>query len=275
MASIKKTKTIGKASESFMRELDQSEFILDEERQQDLKFIQGQPNRGQKILQYFIRTGLKYKEVFDALHIGDLAISEQLRHRDRIVDLLRDFGWQGKVDLHTRPMGPIDHPSPHFHLWGSQVTKEVYDLVKNYLIENGLTNVDRLKKMKSEKRIEKLSREELNAAKNLAPKESAGPAELPVIRKPRGVDERLKAFVDKVGEIDPKTVAAVERFAQKQSSLGEKINALKQSMSNTGEALPVVRSASRKAAIDNKFEESVKTLTDRLNRLKTDLSTNG
>lgn len=275
MASIKKTKTIGSKSESFMREIDNSNFILDEERQEDLKFIKTQPDRGRKILQYFIRTGLKYKEVFDAINIGDLNIDVQMAHLRAIAALLKEHGWQGKVDLHTRPVGAFDHPSPHFHLWGSQVTKEVYALVKNYLLENNLTDESRLKQMKTEKFIQKLSREDVKReVEKPSDERSAGPAELEVRRRKTDAGKRLEGFVDRFKNAKPEAVAAVERVSDKKALLSQKIDALKKSISGKEDELVVKPAESRQKAVGSKFEDSAKALKARLQSLKTNLSTN-
>jgi hypothetical protein len=277
MASIKKTKTIGSKSESFMREIDNSNFILDEERQEDLKFIKTQPDRGRKILQYFIRTGLKYKEVFDAINIGDLNIDVQMAHLRAIAALLKEHGWQGKVDLHTRPVGAFDHPSPHFHLWGSQVTKEVYALVKNYLLENNLTDETRLKQMKTEKFIQKLSREDVKReVQKPSDEKSAGPAEaeLEVRRRKTDAGKRLEGFVDRFKNAKPEAVAAVERVSDKKALLSQKIDALKKSISGKEDELVVKPAESRQKAVGSKFEDSAKALKARLQSLKTNLSTN-
>lgn len=271
--ALAKTKTIGKGSESFLRELDNSEFVLDEEREKDLKFIKSQPERGKKILQYFIRTGLKYKEVFDAIHIGDLPIAKQVEHKRAIAALLVQNGWQGKVDLHTRPHGVYDHPSPHFHLWGSQITKEVYNLVKNYLLENDLTDETRLKTMKAAKKIEKLSREDLALAKQAEEQKSAEPAPLEIRSRKSGAARQIKAFVEQNRGLTPEAVAAVERVAQKQSDLRSRIDALKNDISGK-ETLAVRPSAARQEAVDSKFEEAAKSLHDRIARLKANLSSN-
>lgn len=275
MPAIKKTKTIGGKSESFMREIDNSNFILDEERQEDLKFIKTQPDRGKKILQYFIRTGLKYKEVFDAINIGDLNIDVQMAHLRAIAALLKEHGWQGKVDLHTRPVGAFDHPSPHFHLWGSQVTKEVYALVKKYLLENNLTDESRLKQMKTEKFIQKLSREDVKKqVEKPSDDRSAGPAELEVRRRKNDAGKRLEGFVDRFKNAKPEAVAAVERVSDKKALLSQKIDALKKSISGKEDELVVKPAESRQKAVGSKFEDSAKALKARLQSLKTNLSTN-
>lgn len=271
--ALKKTKTTGRSSESFKREVDQSKFVLDEERSGDLKFIMAQPNRGEKLLQYFLRTGLKYKEVFDAIHIDDLKISEQVAHQNNIAALLKKQGWQGKVDLHTRPVGAHDHPSPHFHLWGSQITKEVYDLVKKYLLENNLTDESRLKTMKLAKFIPKISREDLQAARLSVKQKSVEPTELDVRKRKNVVGKRLEEFVGQLKSRDPKTVAAVDKISQKEAHLSQKIDALKKRFS--GETLLVVKpTESKRNAIDSKFEDSVKALRDRISNIKMNLSTN-
>lgn len=275
MASIKKTKTTGSKSESFVREIDNSLFVLDEERQDDLKFIKTQPERGKKILQYFIRTGLKYKEVFDAINIGDLRIDVQVAHTRAIAALLKEHGWEGKVDLHTRPVGAFDHPSPHFHLWGSQITKEVYALVKKYLLENNLTDESRLKQMKTERFIQKLSREDFKKeATKPSDEKPVGPAELEVRRRKTNVNKRLEGFVDQFKNAKPEAVTAVERISDKKALLSQKIDALKKSITKKEDELVVKPAESRQKAVGSKFEDSAKALKARLQSLKTNLSTN-
>ena len=270
--ALKKTKTTGKGSQSFMREIDKSEFVLGEDRQDDLRFLMTQPERSEKLLKYFLHTGLKYKEVFDAINIGDLGVAKQVAHLKNIADLLREHGWQGKVDLHTRPVGQYDHPSPHIHLWGSQVTKEVYELVKNYLLDNDLTYADRLKSMKMAKVIQKISREDLKIAAK-AEKKSDEPTEFTVRRKKSIPDKRIEEFVVKSRLIDPKIAATIDRINAKKSQLKEKIDALKKSIS--GKENPVVITlSSRQKAVDNKFKVSEKALRDLIKKIKTDLTTN-
>lgn len=273
--ALKKTKTIGKGSASFLREFDHSEFTLDEEREKDLKFLLSQPKKGEKVLNYFLRTGLKYKEVFDAINIGELPASQQKQHLKNIAAALREIGWQGKIDLHTRPMGVYDHPSPHFHLWGSQVIKEVYEVVKNYLIVNELTYPDRLKAMKAAKVINKISREDVKNAKDQVQPEpaSAEPTELLVRRRQNVAGKRLEEFVDKFKHTDPETAATVQRISEKTSQIRQKIDAFKKTISR--EDAPIVKMSDTKhKAVDNTFENSAKALRDRIQQLKTSLSTN-
>ena len=273
--ALKKTKTIGKGSASFLREFDHSEFTLDEEREKDLKFLLSQPKKGQKVLSYFLRTGLKYKEVFDAMNIGELPASQQKLHLKNIAAALREIGWQGKVDLHTRPMGVYDHPSPHFHLWGSQITKEVYEVVKTYLISNELTYADRLKAMKMAKVIQKIPREDIKQAKEQVKSEpiSVEPTGLVVRRRKTVVVKRLEEFVDKFKHTDPETAATVQRISEKTSNIRQKIDALKKTISR--EDMPIVKmSGTKHKAVDNTFENSARALRDRIQQLKTSLSTN-
>lgn len=267
--ALKKTKTTGRKSESFARELDKSAFVLGPEREKDLTFIMGQPNRGQRVLDYFLRTGLKYKEVFDAINIGDLPLSKQVAHQKEIARLLQEYGWEGKVDLHVRPVGAYDHPSPHFHLWGSQITKEVYSLVKDYLLENKLTDSTRLKIMKSAKVIHKISREDLSRARTEA-KHDRSVEPIAVKRIKSSAGKRLADFVEK-NKVSETTKVAVESYDTNVATLKEKIMEMKKTFAEDKLVVKSPKAAAR--GVDTRFENIANDLKDRMTKLKSDLTT--
>lgn len=273
MASIKKTKTIGKGSQSFVRELNQSIFVLlDDGHEKAVRFLLTQPKKGEKIRDYFIRSGLKYKEVFDAVNIEGLPHAVQKQHQNNIAKILKEYGWQGKVDLHTRPQGAFDHPSAHFHLWGKQVTTDVYNLVKDYLVTNELTTLDRLKQMKNAKVIQKIAREDL--PKGLKPEESAEPqsGEIVVLRRKSVAGKQLKEFVEQLESTNPKTAATVERISEKKVSVGQKLESLKKLL---GKEEPIIKpSIQRQKAVGERLNSTVKELREQIEKLKTTLSTN-
>lgn len=273
--SLKKTKTIGKGSQSFQREFDQSEFTLDEKRADDVKFLMSQPQRGKKVLDYFIRSGLKYKEVFDAINITELSVAEQKGHQLKIAAMLRGMGWQGKIDLHTRPMGEYDHPSPHFHLWGSQIDKSVYEAVSTYLVMNELTYSDRLKAMKAARVIPKIPREEIKQIKESVAV-SAEPTILPdiIVRKRKsGASKRLEEFTGKFKYSDPDTQATVEQISLQVSAVNQKISDIKAAIKGSKRPV-VIQSDEKRKGIDEKFEASVQRLHDRIQKIKQSLSAN-
>lgn len=271
--SLKRTKTIGKGSQSFTRELNQSIFILsDPEYTKAVEFLMTQPKKGEKIRQYFIRSGLKYKEVFDAINIEGLPVAEQKQHQVNIATILTKYGWQGKVDLHTRPYGAYDHPSAHFHLWGQQVTKDIYALVREYLVKNNLTTNDRLKLMKDAKVIHKIPREDRQKA--IMPEESASPLveDIVVLRRKSAAGKKLQEFVEQLKISDPDTAATVDRIAVKKETVGQKLKDLKKLIGN--EKSTVIQSEKRQKAVGKKLNETIEELKSQLNQLKTTLSTN-